>query len=125
GGLGVSFALLAWAAPRRGLWAWAGADGIGDVRALPLLVLFVTIFGLVTLPLQNSVSRRFEREADVVAIELTRDPDTAVQVFRRLAFSNLADLRPPRIAEWILFSHPSIPDRIRSVQAVAETPATP
>jgi STE24 endopeptidase len=60
-----------------------------------------------------------------VAIELTQDPDTAVEVFRRLAFSNLADLRPPRVAEVLLFTHPSIPDRIERARSVAESVSTP
>ncbi|MQB01100.1 MAG: M48 family metalloprotease [Actinobacteria bacterium] len=116
-GLLVGFALLAWLSGRSGFWAWAGASGISDVRAMPLLLLFVAIMGLLTLPLQSAVSRSFERRADEVAVELTEDPKTAVRVFRRLAFANLADLRPPRIAIWTLYSHPPIPDRIRSVLA--------
>lgn len=116
-GLFVGFALLAWLSGRTGVWAWAGASGVSDVRALPLLLLFVTVMGLVTLPLQSGVSRSFERRADQIAVELTEDPDTAVRVFRRLAFSNIADLRPPRIAVWLLYSHPPIADRIRAVLA--------
>ncbi len=124
-GLLVGLALLAWLATRPGVWAWAGASGIGDVRALPVLMLFAGIAGLVALPLQSGISRHFERQADTVAIELTSDPDTATEVFRRLAFSNLADLRPPKLAEWVLFSHPSIPDRIRAARSVAENATSP
>jgi len=69
---------------------------------------------------QNAISRTFERQADRVAISLTGDPDTAVKVYRRLAFSNLADLRPPRVAVWGLFSHPPIPERIRNVLSAAQ-----
>ncbi|MGH2734871.1 MAG: M48 family metalloprotease, partial [Actinomycetota bacterium] len=86
------------------------------VRALPLLAAFVLLAGLLVLPLQNSVSRHFEAEADEVAIELTDDSDTAVRTFRRLAFSNIADLRPPAIVVALLFTHPSIPDRIAAFQ---------
>jgi STE24 endopeptidase len=116
-GLLAGFALLGWLAGRPGFWAWAGASGVSDVRALPLLLLFAAVVGLLTLPLQSGVSRSFERRADEIAVDLTEDPDTAVRVFRRLAFSNIGDLRPPRIAVWALYSHPPIPDRIRSVLA--------
>ena len=107
-----SFALLAWLARAGPVWSWAGASGVGDVRALPLLALFAVAAGFVLLPAENLISRTFERQADRWAIELTEDPDTAVRAFRRLAFANVADLDPPRIAVWTLFTHPPIPERI-------------
>ena len=125
GALFVGFAALAWLSGRPGIWGWAGAEGVGDLRALPVLALFVTIAGLVALPIQNGISRHFERQADTVALELTRDPDTAVETFRRLAFSNISDLRPPKVAEWLLFTHPSVPDRIERALSAAEPAATP
>ena len=50
-----------------------------------------------------------------IALRLTNDPDTAVRVFRRLAFSNLADLRPPRAVTLLLYTHPPVDERIRNV----------
>lgn len=122
-GLAAGFAVLAWLASRPGLWAWAGASSIGDLRALPLLALFALGAGLVLLPVQNAISRHFEAQADRVALELTQDPAAAVRVYRRLAFSNIADLQPPDVAVWTLFSHPPIVERIES--ALAERAATP
>jgi STE24 endopeptidase len=122
-GLFIGFAVLALLSHRGAVWRWGAADGIGDLRSLPLLIAFVTIAGLLTLPIQNGISRRFERDADSTALRLTHDPDTAVRVFRRLAFANLADLKPVPLATWLLFSHPSIPDRIEA--AVAESSGAP
>lgn len=107
-----SFALLGWLAVGVRPWSWSGAEGVGDLKALPLLAGFALLVGFVLLPLENYVSRSFERQADETALELTDDPDTAVRTFRRLAFANIADLDPPRIAVWILYTHPPIPDRI-------------
>ena len=113
--LAAAFAALWWLSAKTEIWRWVGAWEIGDVRALPLLVILTILGGLLFLPVQNAISRSFEKEADRVAISLTDDPDTAVKVYRRLAFSNLADLRPPRAAVWALFSHPPIPERIENV----------
>jgi STE24 endopeptidase len=113
-GLLAGFGMLAFVAARAAPWRWAGAEGIADLRTIPLLLLFLAVASLVALPVENAVSRRFEARADRIAIELTGDPDTAVRSFRRLAFSNLADLRPPRPAVWLLYTHPPIPDRIRA-----------
>jgi STE24 endopeptidase len=114
-GLLAGFGLLWLLASRESVWEWAGASGVGDLRALPVLLLYLTVATLILLPAQSAVSRHFERQADATAIRLTEDPDTGVRVFRRLAFSNIADLRPPAVAVWALYSHPPTDDRIRAV----------
>ena len=121
-GLLLGFGALALLAGRSRLWEWAGATSIRDPVALPLLVLFATLAGLVLLPAQNGVSRSFERRADEIAIQLTRDPATAIKVHRRLAFANLSDLRPPAAAVWLLYSHPPVRDRIRAVAEIRPSP---
>lgn len=113
----AAFAVLYRLSQREELWAWGGAEGPGDLRALPLLLLFVLVASVITTPLESSLSRHHEREADAAAIELTGDPDTAVGSFRRLALANLADLDPPKTIVWMLFSHPPIPERIASAIA--------
>lgn len=122
-GLAIGFAALAWLS-RTGIWTASGADGIGDLRALPLLLLFAAVAGLISLPLQSTISRRFEARADEVAIELTGDPEPAVRAFRRLAFSNIADLRPPRPVVTLLYTHPPMSERIRAIQRTATSAST-
>lgn len=114
-GLLAGFAVLAALATRTWLWSWSGASGVGDLRALPVLVLFATVLGIALLPVETAISRNFEARADEVAISLTRAPDAAVSTFRRLAFSNLADLRPPSAAVLLLYTHPPTQQRIRAV----------
>lgn len=111
-GLLAGFAVLYLLARSAAPWSWAGAEGISDLRALPVLLLFVLAANLVSLPVENSISRSHETRADEIAVALTQDPATATRVFRRLAFANLADLRPPDAVVWALFSHPPIPERI-------------
>lgn len=118
-GLLAGFGVLYLLAQRSSIWSWAGASGVADLKGLPLLLLFLSLATLVLMPLENTVSRRFEAHADRIAIELTGDPDTAVATFRRLAFKNIADLDPPRPLVWALFTHPSIPDRLRSFVSVS------
>ena len=114
-GLLAGFAALSWLSKRREVLDWIGVSAVSDLRAIPALLLFLTVTSLLTLPLQSSVSRFFERQADETAIALTGDAEAAVGTFRRLALSNLADLRPPSVAVWTLFSHPPIPERIESI----------
>ena len=87
---------------------------------MPLVLLFVLAAGTVALPFENALSRHDEATADRIALRLTDDSDTAVRVFRRLAFSNLADLRPPAVVTWLLYTHPPTDERIRNA---IDTPA--
>lgn len=119
-GLLAGFGVLYLLVTRTGLLSWAGASGVTDLRAIPVLLLYLTLASLVVSPLQNAVSRSFERRADEIAIGLTGDPEPGVRAFRRLAFSNLADLRPHPLAVWLLYTHPPIPERIETLQAGRE-----
>ena len=101
------------------LWRWAGAEGVGDVAALPLLILYAVVAGFLLLPAQNAASRAFERRADQIAFDLTDDSDTAIRSFRRLAYANLADLDPSPAAVWLLYTHPPIQERIEAALAHA------
>lgn len=120
-GLFLSFLALRWLASVEAPWRWAGAEGIGDVRALPVLILFTIGATFLAMPFENAISRRHEATADRIAVTLTGDSATATRVFRRLAFSNISDLRPPGIAVWLFFTHPPTPDRIEALMA-APTP---
>ncbi len=86
--------------------------GLGDPLAAPALLLLAAVAGLVTAPLASWVSRWSEARADWVALEVSRDPDTAVAVERRLALDNRADLRPNRLLVAWFSSHPPAMARI-------------
>jgi STE24 endopeptidase len=106
------WALLSWPA----LLETIGASGPGDPRVAPFLLLVVSVFELLALPLGAALSRRWEREADISSLELTRDQEAFESAHRRLASANLADLEPPRAAYALLFSHPTPPERIAAAR---------
>lgn len=97
----------------------AGARGLADPEALPLVLLGVELYGLAMLPLVNGWSRRIEAAADRFALRLTGDPAAFVSAMRRLAAQNLVELDPPRWAELLLASHPSLGRRIRVAEEVS------
>lgn len=111
-GLFVGFALLAWFGSRGWLWRWAGATWPGDLRAMPVLVLFAVVANLLALPVTNTISRHLEANADATALHLTHDPAGGVRLFRQLAFTNLSDLDPNPVAVAVLFTHPATRQRI-------------
>jgi STE24 endopeptidase len=96
--------LLAIATRRRG--------GLGDPVNLPFAILFLTVLALLTTPLQNAVSRRYEAEADWRALNATRDPTSARLLFRSFERTSLEQPSPPLWDYLWLENHPTLLQRI-------------
>jgi STE24 endopeptidase len=94
--------------------------GLGDPLAVPGLLLLAALGGLLAAPVASAISRWAEARADWVALEVTRDPVTAVAVERRLALENRADLRPNRLLVALFASHPITMARIAQAWLWAE-----
>jgi STE24 endopeptidase len=97
-----------------------GVTGLGDPLAAPGLLLLAGVGGLLAAPVASAISRWAEARADWVALEVTRDPATAVAVERRLALENRADLRPNRLLLAMFASHPATMARIAQAWLWAE-----
>ena len=96
--------------------ARTGVSEIGDEASLPVLALLMTAFGLLLMPIQAAFSRALERRADRFALDLTRDGTAYAGAMARLATQSLADPDPPPTVVFMLYSHPSIAERIRSAR---------
>lgn len=117
-GLYLAAQVLAWGT------AALGFNGPADVAALPLLVLSLSLFGLLTLPLNNAYSRWREVRADRYALDATRQPQAFANAMTRLANQNLADADPETWVVVLLYSHPPIRDRLAHAARWAAGAAT-
>jgi len=90
-----------------------GFNSVSEIAALPLLFIYLSLFGLITSPISNILSRKFEWEADTFALETTRDKGAFISAMEKLADQNLADKTPNKIIEFLFHSHPSIDKRIK------------
>ncbi len=90
-----------------------GFRGLGDVAAFPLFVLAMVLFGLITMPLTNWLSRTRENAADVYALDITGNATAFISAMKKLANQNLADAAPPAWAVWLFYTHPPIGDRVK------------
>lgn len=88
-----------------------------QLAALPLLTLVLMLYGIVTMPIQNIISRKFEYEADEFALRSTKNRDAFISTMEKLAKTNLADKTPHRIVEFLFYSHPSIEKRIKAAKS--------
>jgi STE24 endopeptidase len=108
----VGFLFLRWSFDRaRRRWGrdWAVA-GIGDTAGLPLLGLLLSVYMFAATPIVNTIVRTNEYEADVFALNASRQPDGFAQVSLKLG--DYRKLSPGPIEEWIFFDHPSGRTRI-------------
>ena len=89
-----------------------GYQNIYDIAAFPAVCVSLAVSGFMLLPIQNAISRRFERTCDRYAIEKTDDPAAFISTMEKLAEQNLSDLTPNRLIELLFYSHPAISKRI-------------
>ena len=114
----LAFSIIDRASP---VWiARFGLSGLSDVVGFPMLMLSLSLIGLIGLPLQNGLSRYFERQADRFAVALTHLPTAFAAALRKLGELNLADPNPPRWIEWLFYDHPAIHKRIASVEVTTQ-----
>ncbi len=79
--------------------------GVGDLAVLPLAALLGSIFFFVLTPLQNTVARTIEHEADMYGLNASRQPDGFAQAAIHLG--EYRKISPGPLEEWIFFDHPS------------------
>lgn len=94
-----------------------GAGPMSAPASYPLLALGISLFGLVCLPAVNAFARSVEADADGFAFHLLGDGRPLAAAMRRLADQNLAEERPPRWAEILLYTHPPIWRRVERAEA--------
>ncbi len=80
-------------------------------------MLTIAVFSLFVEPLQNAISRLFERQSDRYALESTQKVAAYRTAFRKLARQNKADPDPHPLEVFLFHSHPPIAKRI----AMADT----
>jgi Zn-dependent protease with chaperone function len=92
--------------------------GIGDLTALPVLMLALSLLTLVAEPVGNAFSRYQEHEADRYGLEVTHglfpnNGEVAASAFQKLGEKSYDYPVPNRLFVFWSYSHPTISDRIQ------------
>jgi len=90
-----------------------GFRGVDDVAALPLFIIAITLFGLITMPAGNYLTRQMERAADRYALDTTHNNAAFRSVMLKLASHNLSDADPPAWVRFLFYSHPPVSERVQ------------
>ena len=117
---GVVLSLVGfWLLDRLLVW-WAGVPTAADVstNSLPLVMFAMSVFGLVLAPLQNMISRHYERQSDRYALTRTGLRDAYRSAFQKLARLNKDDPAPNPVEVFLLHSHPPIAERLALAEFV-------
>jgi STE24 endopeptidase len=113
---GISFALVRWGQ------RW-GVQGVGDVAVLPLAVIVFSGYFFLMTPVNNTITRTMEYEADMYGLNSARQPDGEANV--DLLLGEYRKMDPGPVEELIFFDHPSGRTRITAAMRwKAEHPET-
>jgi STE24 endopeptidase len=97
-------------------WTAEGSGGLNysqlPVYAMPLVLFILTVFAMLLEPVQNSISRHYERQSDRYALERTGDKEAYLSAFRKLARLNKDDPNPHALEVILFHSHPPIGERL-------------
>jgi STE24 endopeptidase len=111
-GLFLLSCVLRWAVDRKPFLLRSPTDPAG----LPLVLLLFMLALWVTMPMQNGISRHFERQADETALELAQNPAAFIEAEKRLALDNVSNVAPTPFNVWMFGTHPPTVDRIQMAQ---------
>lgn len=91
--------------------------GLHRPEVVPFALLAGSVLALLATPFENVVSRRYEAEADWMALRATHDPAAAREVFRRFTTLDLSQASPPLWSYVLLDDHPTTMQRIALTRA--------
>jgi STE24 endopeptidase len=98
--------------------------GFGEERILYaglfLLSLIAKPFAFFFTPIGSLISRRFERQADIFAYDLTGTARPMIEALKRLARDNLSNLHPHPLYAWFYYSHPPLVERIGALEKASK-----
>lgn len=95
-----------------------GISALQDLAAFPVVVMYLMVFGIITRPLENYISRAFEKDADSAAIKITGFKDAFISMMNKLSDQNLSDRSPHPIIKFFFFDHPPADERVNMAESL-------
>ncbi len=85
---------------------------MGDLAALPLFYLILSLFMVIQSPIQAAMSRYMEHRADAFGLRITHLNDAMARLFVGFAERDYSDPDPPRLLQFWYGDHPTLKERI-------------
>jgi STE24 endopeptidase len=122
-GVLVAFAAIAWLARQQWFYrafGFANQGAFSPANVVPAMLLFALLAGTISFwlsPFIHIWSRRFEYEADAFARATMGESQSLIQALRKLSEKNLSNLTPHPLFSGFYYSHPTLLERERALQA--------
>ncbi|MFC4619577.1 M48 family metallopeptidase [Camelliibacillus cellulosilyticus] len=98
---------------------WGEKIGVrhpGDLASIPILLIILSAFSFVASPIENTVSRHAEHQADKYGVELTQDKKAGIDAFQKLTTTSLDEVNPPALVKIFIYGHPTMLERINFLE---------
>ena len=115
----ITFAIMGWLSASE--WFYIGfgfTEAQGFAPVFLMLSLFAGLFTFWFTPITNMFSRKHEYEADAFASNITKADDLK-SALRKLHKKNLGNLTPHPIYSAFYYSHPTLLERERALEAIS------
>ncbi len=89
---------------------------VNHLSSFPLFLLILSVLMFAVSPVTNLASRYQETRADRYAIEMTKDPDAAIETFQELTRAGLSQVHPPLLVKIFRYGHPTMLERISMIE---------
>lgn len=89
-----------------------GFQSVSQLAALPMLFIILYVYGILTLPISNLISRKYEYEADKFALSVIENKTDFINALKKLGEINASDTNPNPVIEFLFYDHPSLSKRI-------------
>jgi STE24 endopeptidase len=119
-GFYLTYLLIGWPP----LYQAFGFAGPKPYAGLFIAGIFWQKAGFFMQPLYMQVSRYFEKQADLFAVDMMRAAHPLAAALKRLASDNLSNLTPHPLYAWFHYSHPPIVRRVATLEEAARTRTT-
>jgi STE24 endopeptidase len=122
-GVLAAFAAIAWLARQQWFYrafGFANQGAFSPANVVPAMLLFALLAGTISFwlsPFIHIWSRRFEYEADAFARATMGESQSLIQALRKLSEKNLSNLTPHPLFSGFYYSHPTLLERERALQA--------
>jgi len=98
-------------APVAGLLGAKGVRGVADPAGFPVIGIMLAVLGLLATPLQVSITRIGESDADTFSLENFNEPDGLAKALVKTIEYRAAT--PSKLEEILFYDHPSVGGRVR------------
>ncbi len=115
---GFMFALLSLFIDNKGLFVAFSMDHVSVYAGLVFFGFLYSPISTLLSILTNSISRRYEYEADAYAVASTGLGEELIMGLKKLCRANMANLTPHPLQVFLAYSHPPVLERIQAIRSL-------